>query len=777
MRPLTSLVRALCVVALVTGVAGCDEPTASPPPKGTVVGTIASTKGFLAPPVPVAVRADAAPVARPLAAKAPGQRAALPAVVRPSGGRARGPAFTPDELLVTFRPSAVAAPPVGSRALASPVVAAAVASAIRSRLAGFAAQGRAGVRGVSPALLAARLVVADPSRIEEVAAQLRADPAVATVERNGIVWASRPRVARAGALGTYGNDPIYPVQSWHYEMIDAPQAWDLTRGSENVVVAVVDDGKNDHPDIVANLTADGYDFVSSGTLSLCGGAGGTTDRTGDADGYDADPTDPASYDYDPDLDCVEPSVLGNHGLHVAGTIGAVGNNGLGVTGVNWTVRIRPVRVLNVAGFGTDYDVAQGIMYAAGLPADNGVPAGTVQLPPGAGARVINLSLGGPDPSQVMEDAVINATTAGALVVVAAGNSSSSDPSYPAAYPQALSVAAVGPDGRLASYSSFGPTVDIAAPGGDIEDGFVRYGDLSTGTFSYGVLSTMWDFQADQPVYAWTNGTSMAAPHVAGVAALVLAREPQLDVVALRDRLTGFAVDVGLDERDDLYGAGIVNARNSLTQSFAPPRRLYARLYNAATGAIVATQAAGTGGAYAFTDVSDGTYAVFAGEDENGDGVLGSLGRRWGAFGGVATPTSIVVASGGTYPASFTIGLPLEREPNDAFDRADFLYVGGSLYGTTTEDLDFSRISIATAGMYTFETSGWDGACLYALEEDTVIELYDAARAFIGRNDDISASNFCSRLTQSLSAGTYYLAVYGSEGRSGGRYRVHVRAGT
>jgi subtilisin family serine protease len=775
MQPLTTLVRALCVIALVAGVAGCEEPTATTPPKGTVVGTIAFTKGFLAPLAQLAVRADAAPLARLLASKVPGRRAALPAVVRPFRGKARGPAFTPGELLVTFRPSAVAAPPLGSRALASPGVAAAVASAIRSRLAGIAAQRGVAVRGVSPALLAARVRVPDPSRIDEVAAQLRADPAVAAVERNGIVWASDDPPARAATLATYGNDPGYPVQSWHYEMIDAPQAWDLTTGSATVVVAVVDDGINAHPDIAANLTSDGYDFVSSDTVySICGD--GTTDPGGDGGGYDADPTDPASYDYRPTLNCFELSDIGNHGLHVAGTIGAVGNNGFGVTGVNWTVHIRPVRVLDVTGSGTDYDVAQGILYAAGLPADNGA-GGTV--PVVAAARVINLSLGGSDPSQVMENAVIAATTAGALVVAAAGNSGTSDSSYPAAYAQALSVSAVGPDGRLASYSSFGASVDIAAPGGDIEDGIARYGDLSESTFSYGVLSTFWMFQAGQagqPVYAWANGTSMATPHVAGVAALVLAREPLLTVAALRDRLTGFAVDVGLDGRDDLYGAGIVNARNSLTQSFAPPGRLYARLYNAATGAIVATQAAGANGAYAFTDVSDGTYAVFAGEDANGDGVIGSPGRRWGAFGGVATPTSIVVASGGTYPASFTIGLPLEREPNDAFDKADVLYVGGSLFGTTTEDFDFSRISIPTAGVYTFETSGWDGACWYALEEDTVIELFDATHVSIGRNDDISAQNLCSRLTQSLSAGTYYLAVYGSGGRSGGRYRVSVRAG-
>src|SRR2546422_10061619 len=248
--------------------------------------------------------------------------------------------------------------------------------------------------------------------------------------------------------------------------------------------------------------------------------------------------------------------------------------------------------------------------------------------------------------------------------------------------------------------------------------------------------------------------------------------------ALRARLTGFAVDVGSDGPDILYGAGIVNARNSLTQSLAPPRQLYVRIYDATGGAVVATQAAGSDGSYAFAGLSDGSYDVFAGEDEIGDKVLGSPGRRWGAFGSATAPTVVTVAKGGTYAAPFTIGLPLEHEPNDAIGDADLLYVGSSLYGTLPPgDFDVTRIPIVTAGHYTFETSGWQGACGFALEEDTVIELYDASVHFIDRNDDINggAFNFCSRITDFLSAGTYYLVVYGSSGGSGGPYRLYARA--
>src|SRR3989454_5771738 len=620
-----------------------------------IAGTVSLTKGMLAPPRVERVRPDArgvGPVLRApsLAAKQPAALAARPVAARSMGQPPQAAQFTPNELLVTFRPRPLGAPALGSRDLAVPTVVRAVGEAIRSHLAPHVAAGRARVVGVSPVLLAARVRVADPGALDDVAAALRADASVAAVEGNAIAWSHVAGAPRSAAATTTSTDSFAVYQAWHYGLIDLPRAWDLTTGSANVLVAIVDDGTRfDHPDIAANLTDDGYDFVddTSYTLDFC--SGGTTDRSGDGDGYDSDPTDPMSYEFDFFSGCIiGPSAAGNHGLHVAGTIGARGNNGTGGTGVNWTVQIRPVRALDVIGSGTYYDISQGILYAAGLPADNGA-GGTVQ-PATGGARVINMSFGGGSPSTVLENAINAASNAGALLVASAGNSGSSSPSYPAAYPAVLSVSAVGPDGRLAYYSSYGPTVGIAAPGGDMS--------LSPYDPTTGVFSTVWNFQDSTPTYAFYQGTSMAAPHVTGVAALLLAREPGLTAAALRNRLTQFAVDVDNNGPDVLYGAGIVNARNSLTQTLSLPHRLFARLYNAATGSVVATQPVGGDGSFAFTGLSDGAYQVFAGEDESNDGVLGRPGRRLGAFGGMAPPTTLSVARARPYAAPFLIGLPL-----------------------------------------------------------------------------------------------------------------------
>src|SRR5436190_2007403 len=267
--------------------------------------------------------------------------------------------------------------------------------------------------------------------------------------------------------GVRRNDPFYPFQSWHYGLIDLPRAWSITTGGASVLVALVDDGTRfDHPALAPNLTSDGYDFVTDAdTLPLC--AGGTITNADDGTGYDTDPTIPASYSLDPTETCYGPDELGAHGVHVAGTMGAVGNDGIGVTGVNWTVRIRPVRALGVGGFGETYDIAQGILYAAGLPADDGA-GGTVQA--SSAAKIINLSLGGPDDDPMMHSAIVSATSAGALVVAAAGNEGTSALHYPAAYPEVLAVAAVGPDAAPAAYSSFGSYVGIRAPGGNFDLG-------------------------------------------------------------------------------------------------------------------------------------------------------------------------------------------------------------------------------------------------------------------------------------------------------------------
>jgi hypothetical protein len=269
---------------------------------------------------------------------------------------------------------------------------------------------------------------------------------------------------------------------------------------------------------------------------------------------------------------------------------------------------------------------------------------------------------------------------------------------------------------------------------------------------------------------------MAAPHVAGVAALILAASPGLSAAQLRSRLLDFAVDAGAAGPDNRYGAGIVNARNSLAQNLAPTRQLRARLYDALTGSALQTVPV-SGASYSFAGVINGEYHVFAGQDESGDQLIGLPGRRWGAFGGTASPSSLDVTSAATYHASFSIGIPSEAEPNGTVANADVLPVGGYFQGEMDPaDVDLYRVLIPQAGQYTFETSPVDGACGFALEEDTLLGLYDANGVLMTSNDDIDldAFNFCSRVTATLAPGAYHVGV---QGLFGGRYRVQARSGS
>jgi subtilisin family serine protease len=754
---------------------GEASPTGWIPLPGTISGVITATSSFPAPP-------RGGEGGRPtghsvvggsaLALPRPPRIAAFPprgpaSVVRSRLDRGSRAAATSHDLIVTFRHGSLGAPPIGSAALATAASARAFGGAMRSRLAAILPVGAA-VAGVSPAILAAKIRVADTTRRELVATALRQNPAIATVTRNRLIWLDETPYVRHGAspsrvgpaaLRTTPNDPLYAVQSWHYGLIDLPRAWAITAGNASVLVAVVDDGIRDHPDIAGNLTSDGYDFVNDvDSLPLC--AGGSISNADDGDGYDAIPTIPASY-FDTTGTCFDPAAFGGHGLHVAGTIGAAGNDVLGVTGVNWAVHIRPIRVLGVAGFGQTYDIAQGVLYAAGLPADNGV-GGTVQ--PSTAAKIINLSLGGPDDDATFHDAIISAANAGVLIVAAAGNDGTSVPQYPAAYPEVLAVAAVGPDAAPAPYSSFGSHVGISAPGGNFD----------LGDFTYMVFSTMWAFDTNSPEYVWAEGTSMAAPHVAGVAALVLARDPALTPAALRSRLTSYAVGPATQ-----YGAGLVNAYNSVTQTHGPTTELYARLYSAATGAMVQTVKAQAGGGFAFSQVEDGMYFVYGGTDESGDQQIGVPGRLWGALGGPAAPTVITVFTPGPYPASFAIGFPAQVTPNNAIATANALAIGGYVRATLadTSKIDVYRVKIPAAGPYTFETSGWVGACGFALEELTAIGLFDTGGNLLASTGYIDQPhlNFCSRLTRSLNRGTYYVAVAGA--LPGLRYRLQARAGS
>ena len=779
--------RTAVIALLALTLARCSEeagPTGWIPSNGVISGVIAPASDLqasarAAPAGAIRARAGVIALALPGRPRPPGPPGiALVAPRMAAGSRSARPArgsraeFTPNDLIVTFRHNALGAPPVGTAALAAPAAARAVGRAIRAHLAAVTPAGVT-VAGVSPAILAAKVRVADTTERDAVAIALRRDPGVAAVTRNRLIWRDEtagPLQATAppsaAASRTIPNDPFFPFQSWHYGLIDLPRAWSITKGSPAVLVGVVDDGiRFDHPAIAANLTSDGYDFVTAAdTLPLCAGGMITNDDDGDG-GYDPDPTIPASYSLDATGTCIIPDTLGAHGLGVAGTIGAVGNDGVGVTGVNWTVRIRPVRALGVAGFGETYDIAQAILYAAGLPADDGA-GGTVQA--SSGAAIINLSFGGPGDDPTMHSAIVSAANSGALVVAAAGNDGSSAPFYPAAYPEVLAVAAVGPDGAPPAYSNFGSYVGVRAPGGN----------FALGDATDGVVSTIWNFFAtpgSAATYAFGEGTSFAAPHVSGVAALVLARSPGLTAAALRSRLTSYAVGPAT-----LYGAGLLDAYNSLTERHGPSTQLYARLYSATTGDIVQTVPAQARGRFAFSHVPYGTYLLYGGTDEDGDQQLGIPGRLWGAFGGVAFPESVTVLGAGPSAVSFSIGLPTQLEPNQTAATANVLAIGGYTQGAILDSTaqDMYQVKIAKPGTYTFETSGWVADCGFALEELTAIGLFDSTgRTLLASAGYIDRAhlNFCSRLTRTLNPGTYYVAVAGL--LSNRRYRLQARTGT
>jgi len=329
------------------------------------------------------------------------------------------------------------------------------------------------------------------------------------------------------------NDVAYPAQ-WHYPLIGLPEAWDTSTGDPGVVIAVVDTGiLPNHPDLAGQLV-DGYDFVRDPASAL------------DGDGIDPNPRDPGN--------AFTGSASSFHGTHVSGTVAAKGDNSLGVAGAAYTSRIMPVRALGAGGAGTSYDVNQAIRFAAGLANDSG----TLPQQP---ADIINLSLGGGPFSQASQDLFNEVRAAGVIVVAAAGNEASASPTYPASYDAVISVSAIDAQRRLASYSNTGAQIDIAAPGGD--NGV----DLNGDGYPDGVLSTAGSSTANglEYVYSFLSGTSMAAPHVAGVLALVKSVNPLLtpddiDALLVRGDLTD---EAGAPGRDDQYGHGIVNAQQAI----------------------------------------------------------------------------------------------------------------------------------------------------------------------------------------------------------------------
>ena len=312
---------------------------------------------------------------------------------------------------------------------------------------------------------------------------------------NSIEYAEPDRIMRKMATAS---DPMY-TQQWHYYEttggLRLPAAWDLSTGT-GVKVAVIDTGIRPHADLAGQYVG-GYDFISDATIG------------NDGNGRDADPTDPGDWTAANECAAGDPASNSSwHGTHVSGTIAAATNNGLGVAGVAYGAKVVPVRVLGKCG-GYTSDIADAIIWASGGTV-TGVPANANV------AKVINMSLGGGGAcGTTTQNAINSARSRGTVVIVAAGNENqNASNSNPANCAGVVAVAATNRNGARAPYSNYGTVVDVAAPGGDA-NGYIL-STLNAGTSTPG---------ADN--YAGYQGTSMATPHVAGVAALMLARNGAL----------------------------------------------------------------------------------------------------------------------------------------------------------------------------------------------------------------------------------------------------------
>ncbi|MBM4031952.1 MAG: hypothetical protein FJ291_09220 [Planctomycetes bacterium] len=420
-----------------------------------------------------------------------------------------GPKFLPDEVIVKFKPGAAQA------AIEAVHRRHGTAEIYTSKLGGFK-------RVRTPA----------GKTIEEMVAALSKEPSVEYAEPNSICYAFMTP-----------NDPYYQYQ-WHLDIpqssenpawhgsngggINVEPAWDVSQGL-GVVVAVVDTGvayENyskpppqpktyyEAPDLANTTFVPGYNFIAD------------TTHANDDDG---------------------------HGTHVTGTIAQSTNNSLGVAGVAFRCSIMPVKVLNSRGSGTAATVADGIRFAA----DNG-------------AKVINMSLGWPvtggvpyDPGETVRSAVAYAYGMGVTIVCASGNDGESAVAYPAAYDDyCIAVGATRYDETRPSYSNYGASLDLVAPGGDL--GVDQNGD----GYADGVLQNTFGNRLDDWNYFFYQGTSMAAPHVSGVAALIIA----LGVTnpdEVRSILQSTAEDKGAVGWDQLYGYGLVHAYAAVQVAGAP----------------------------------------------------------------------------------------------------------------------------------------------------------------------------------------------------------------
>ena len=544
---------------------------------------------------------------------------------------------------------------------------------------------------------------ARPARIdaETVMRELAKNPDVALVE---------PDLRMQMALTP--NDTRYQDQ-WHYfestAGMNLPDAWEISTGS-GVVVAVIDTGITTHSDLSGQTVA-GYDFISDTSVS------------NDGNGRDSNPADPG--------DAYNGNNSSWHGTHVAGTIAALTNNSKGVAGVAFNAKIQPLRVLGKGG-GSLADISDAIIWASGGSVQ-GVPAN------GTPAKVINLSLGGSGScSSTYQSAINTARQRGTVLAIAAGNSNTNVSGFqPANCSGVVAVAASDREGNRASYSNYGTGIDVTAPGGE------------TAVSGNGVLSTL-NSGTNAPgseSYAYYQGTSMATPHVAGLAALILAKAsktPDEIETLLKQNVRPLAGSCSGG-----CGAGLVDATKTL---------------QALDGGNVVPTAN-------FTYSVSGLTVTFSDSSSDSDGSIAS--RHWD-FGDGTTSTQTSPSK--TYAAAGTYTVKLKVTDNGGLDNTKTVSVtvpgsGGDtvlqngiaktgLGAPAGGSLDFTLVVPAGAGNLKFVTTGGSGDVdVYAkFGSVPTTSSYDC------KSDSPNSAETCTIAT--AQAGTYHVRLVAYSAFSG-----------
>jgi subtilisin family serine protease len=330
-------------------------------------------------------------------------------------------------------------------------------------------------------------------------------------------------------VATTPNDPYYSTagtwgqqydDQWGLKNIQAEKAWNVSRGNNNVIVAVIDTGVDyTHPDLSANIWSNPNEVSGNGIDD-------------DNNGY---PDDAMGWNFIDDNN--KPMDTHGHGTHLSGIIAAVGNNGLGIAGVCWQAKIMVLKALTDSGSGASDQLAQAIKYAV----DNG-------------ARVINISWGGYGNSRLIQDALSYAYNHNCVIVAAAGNNNTNaERFFPGNYSQAITVAACDANDQRASFSNYGTNVDVSAPGVDILSLKAKGTDM--GRKETNIVGGE---------YYRASGTSMATPFVSGLAALIIASNRDLTNLEVEEKIISSCDDLGTAGKDAYYGYGRINASQALT---------------------------------------------------------------------------------------------------------------------------------------------------------------------------------------------------------------------